>query len=119
MKRSRHATWYLAKEIALGIVAVCSIGVVAYDWFGHPTTETRLLLNTIDLVVALLFLADFMIEWFVSQNRRHYFARNWFFLLAAIPLTDTVAEALRVVRVLRLVRVVRASEHLDFTIREF
>lgn len=118
MKQRSHAHWYLAKEIFLGILAVSSIGVVTYDWLGNPADSTRHVLNVIDFIIAILFLIDFVMEWVVSQNRTRFFTRNWFFLFAAIPLTDTIAETLRVIRVLRLIRVVRAGEHLDFSIRE-
>ena len=65
-------------------------------------------------MVAYIFLGDFFIAWSLSKHKQQYFKRNWYLLLASIPLTYAWAELLRGVRLLELVRLIRAAQHARF-----
>ncbi len=113
-KIKRTPVWLIVKELVFGALALLSTATVLYDWLGNPSEITRRTLDTIDFVIACLFLFDFAVELYLSKTRWRYFKRNWYFLLAAIPFSDAVTDSLRGLRVLRVVRIIRAGEHLDY-----
>lgn len=109
-----HGKMFIAKELFLGILAIFSIGIVLFDTFGQLTENQRATVDRIDFCVAILFLVDWTFSYYFSRNRRRFLRRNWYLLLAAIPLTDTLTQAMRGLRVLRLLRILRAGEHLNY-----
>lgn len=109
-----HGKVFIAKELFLGVLAVFSIGIVMYDTFGKLTDAQRATVDRIDFCIAILFLVDWILSYYFSRNRPRFFRRNWYLLLAAIPFTDTLTQALRGLRVLRLLRILRAGEHLNY-----
>jgi hypothetical protein len=111
--RRRPSKSYFFKELILTILAGFSVGIVVAELFFSPTREQHLLINHADFAIACVFLLDFCVELTLAKNRRLYLRKNWYFLLAAIPITDSVAELLRGLRVLRLIRLIRVGEHLD------
>ncbi|MEI6481488.1 MAG: ion transporter [Candidatus Saccharibacteria bacterium] len=114
MKNHHKQKLFLLKELSLGIMAIASIGLVLYEFIGNPS-ETRIItIQHLDFWIAIAFLVDFTISLIITRDRQKYVRRNWYFLLAAIPLTDAIAESLRGIRVLRLIRLIRAGEHLGF-----
>lgn len=118
MKKQHHKNKYhrlfLLKEIIFTFLAVASVALVIFDFIKTPTATEYKIIDQVDLVIAYIFLLDFCIELLVVSNRREYLRHNWYLLLAAIPLTDNITEALRGLRALRLIRIVRAGEHLDY-----
>lgn len=109
-----HGKVFIAKELFLGILAILSIGIVLYDIFGKLTDSQRATVDRIDFAIAILFLVDWILSCYSSRDRQRFFRRNWYLLLAAIPFTDTLTQALRGLRVLRLLRILRAGEHLNY-----
>ncbi len=116
-KRTVHPLFVL-KEAFLTSLALASIGLVMFEIFGSPNAMQHRSIDHIDFIIACIFLGDFMIELFVAKNKAYYLKRNWYFLLAAIPITDGVTESLRGIRALRLIRLVRAGEHIDFGLQQ-
>lgn len=117
-KKQKHSLFFIAKEIILGLLGLISISLVIYEFFNSVSLQAQLTINHIDIVIACLFLTDFLVSISLSHNRKKYFRRNWYFLLAAIPLTDTIAQSLHGFRVFGLLRLVRAGEHLNYGITE-
>ena len=109
---------FIFKELTLGVLAVLSVGLVLFELLGHPSGQQTKDIAHVDFGIACTFLLDFALSLSATRNRRQYLRHNWYFLLAAIPFTDTVTESLRVLRVLSLVRLVRAGEHLGFAAQE-
>jgi|SRR5665647_1537741 len=109
---------FVLKELTLGVLAVLSLGLVLFELLGHPSHQQTKDITHIDFGIACTFLLDFAISLSATHNRRQYLRRNWYFLLAAIPFTDTLTESLRGLRVLSLIRLVRAGEHLSFAAQE-
>ncbi|QQR52656.1 ion transporter [bacterium] len=103
--------WRLYKELVFALLAVISVGTVAYDYAVHPTAYTSRLIFEFDIVVAYIFLGDFFITWLLTKQKRGYLRRNWYLLLASIPMTYAWAELLRGLRLLELVRLIRAAQH--------
>ncbi len=117
-KTTRPNTLFIFKELTLGALSVLSVGLVLFEFLGHPSERQVSDLARVDLAIACLFLLDFIIGLGTATNRKEYWHYNWYFLLAAIPLSDTLTESLRGLRVLALFRLVRAGGHLGFGVRE-
>ena len=116
----RQSVW---KDLAISSLALLSAGLLIFEFSSDLLSSQLRVLYTIDLVIALLFLKDFIYEISVAKNKKLYFRQNWYLLIAAIPITEGVFQALRSVQLLRLLRVVRlyarikrlsiASEHIS------
>ena len=114
MKNHHKQKLFLLKEFSLGFLAVASIGLVLYEFIGNPSEARIVTIQHIDFWIAIAFLVDFTISLITTRDKQKYVRHNWYFLLAAIPLTDAIAESLRGIRALRLIRLIRAGEHLGF-----
>lgn len=114
-KHLRRHRWFVFKEFVLGVLALLSVALVLFEFFSNPSPQMLKSLNHIDIVIACIFLADFGLSLMLTGDRRKYLRYNWYFIFAAIPLSDSVAEALRGIRALRLIRLIRAGEHLDYS----
>jgi len=89
------------------LLALLSVGLLVYELSADLLAEQITLIHTIDLIIALIFLFDFIIGMTLADSRRKYFKRNWPDLLASIPITEGVFRSLRILRILRLVRIIR------------
>lgn len=77
--------------------------------FTMSLTEYQIqLFDTIDLGIALVFLAEFAARWYIAKKRGKFFTSHWWELLAAIPVTTPLTQALRLLRLLRLLHLAQA-----------
>ena len=104
----------LVKEIFMALLAVSSVFFVFYDYFGTPDELQNRYIMRFDIVVAIIFLVDFLFSLTAAQNKRKYLRANWYLLLAAIPIIEGWAELLKGLRLLELVRIIRAGSHLEY-----
>lgn len=98
----------------LGIIglALLSVGLIIYEYSADIAPEQVNAIHNIDILIALIFLGDFLIGLACAPKRGAYFRQNWTDLLASIPITDTMFQSLRALRLLRLVRVIRLAARL-------
>jgi voltage-gated potassium channel len=96
-------------ELLLVLLSLASAILLVYEVSAELLEEQATLIHTIDLMIAFIFLVDFIIGWVRAENKREYFKYNWFYLLAAIPITDEMSRSLRLVRVIRILRAVRVA----------
>ncbi|WP_438447927.1 potassium channel family protein [Gorillibacterium sp. sgz5001074] len=74
---------------------------------GHPLlTQTNL--DRIDWAVIAFFAVEYMIRVVRSADKWRFVQRNWFDLVALIPINSTFRLA-RLIRVIRLIRIIKAS----------
>lgn len=106
------------KELFYAVLAIASVLMVLYEYIAQPSNAVRSVIFDFDLVVALLFLLDFMAGWYAAAHRGRYLRSNWYLLLAAIPITEAWAELLRALRLFELLRLVRAGEHISYVWHE-
>lgn len=111
-KKTKKYKLILYKEIVFAVLAVLSVATVFLEIFMELDSDTISRLYKFDIFVALLFLTDFFFYFSKANNRLLYMRKNWFLLLASIPILESWAELLRGLRILELVRLVRAGEHL-------
>jgi disulfide bond formation protein DsbB len=113
-RRSKTLSLKFYKEVLMSLLALLSVFFVFYEFIAKPDFLTVSLIGTFDIIVALLFLADFGISLSRASNKRQYMQSNWYLLFASIPIINDWAELLRGLRLFELVRLVRAGEHLSY-----
>lgn len=92
---ARHA---LVWDLAMAALALIYISL-SY-WEDHPRGFlNEATLAPVELVITLLFLAEFAVRCYAAASRRAYFRRHWIDLIALLP-------AVRVLRFLRFGRLV-------------
>ena len=94
-------------EVAMILLSLASVILLVYEVVADLSIQQEVLIERIDIVIALIFLGEFIYKFVRSQNRKAFFKSHWWELLAAIPVTSTATQALRGLRVLRLIRLVR------------
>jgi len=96
-------------EILLVVLSLLSVGLLVYEVSADLLQDQVAFIHTLDFVIALVFLLDFVIGFIGAKSKWEYFKYNWFYLLAAIPITDEMYRSLRLLRVLRIVRALRVA----------
>jgi voltage-gated potassium channel len=94
-------------QVVIVILSVYSLIALAFSTFLNLSPELERLLNYIDLLVCLLFLLDFFINFIQSENKLSFMKWGWIDLISSIPAVD-IARPGRIVRLIRLIRLLRA-----------
>ena len=114
MPRLHDEKWAGYNALIL-LVSLIAIGMLTIGVVVELTPSARSLLAYADLIVCLVFLADFIISLIRAPNRWHYFVTwGWIDLLSSMPVFDSMrwGRAARVVRVLRVIRGIKATRFL-------
>ena len=91
----------IAWELAMGFLAVLYVAVgFAQD---NPAIPQSSALFALETGLTAIFVAEFVVRFGASRDRRAYLRGHWIDLLALIP----VARGLRIARLLRVLRLVR------------
>lgn len=116
-RKTKKYNLFFYKEIVFSILAVLSVLGVFYEMFWTVDENTISRIYLFDIGVALLFLSDFVYYLLRSKHKKRYMHKNWYLLLASIPILESWAELLKGLRLLELVRIVRAGEHLSVSFK--
>lgn len=101
------ALWIEAAMIVLALIS----GYLLFLEFTTNLTQRQIqLFDTIDLVIALVFLCEFAARIFMAKKRLVFFKFHWWELLAAIPITTPLTQALRLLRLLRLLHLAQSVQ---------
>lgn len=76
--------------LLLSLFLVISISV---DTFKNIPFYTQPVFKKVQLAVCVLFLLDFILEWFLAKHKGRYFATHFVFLLVAIPYQGIISWA--------------------------
>ena len=78
------------------------------------SAETTAFLARIDHCVCLVFLADFVVQFFRAPSRLAYMKWGWIDLLSSIPMLESfrIGRLARVISVIRLLRAFRSLKYL-------
>jgi len=107
----------LKAELFVLVLALFSVGLLIFELVAELAPHQQVILERVDLVIAFVFLGDFLWRWRKAENRKRFFVTSWWELLAAIPLTNEVTQTLRGLRLLRVVRLVRLLRVIRFVTR--
>ena len=97
----------VARDLLLSSLALLSAGLLIFELTAELVPEQTRLLYTVDFTIALLFLVDFIYEYTSARDKKKYFRHNWYLLIASIPITGGVYQALRLIQAVRLLRIIR------------
>lgn len=100
----RESVW---RDIVIALLAFLSAGLLVFELSAELLPSQTQLIYTVDIVIALIFLGDFMYELSISPQKKAYLRKNWYLLLASIPITGGTFQSLRALQIVRLLRVVR------------
>jgi len=105
--------WY---AILIVLLACTSVGMLGYEFTPNTNPELVLLFQQIDILIAVIFLADFFLGFFFNTHfsRKEFFKQNWLNLASSIPITSDITRALRILRILRAFRIIRAGMNFWF-----
>ncbi|GAB3450605.1 ion transporter [Actinophytocola sediminis] len=93
------------------LLAVVSVGLLAWVWLADPPEETQNLLFTIDVAICAVFLVEFVWRWRKGGWGWKFLGRNWFEIVGMIPVSHPALRAFRLIRIVVLVaRVGRAVD---------
>lgn len=97
----------ISKEIIMILLAVASIALIIFEITHHVTGYQYYLLSIIDIIITLLFLFDFSIGLYISDDKKTFWKQRWWELFACIPVVNPVTQIMRGIGVLRLLRILR------------
>lgn len=112
--QAKDDSW-LGYDLFILTISVLAIASLAYTTLLKPTVTTAHVLETADLIVCVLFFADFIVCLVRAENRwAYFFTWGWIDLLSTIPVLNSArwGRAARVMRLLRVLRGFRATKIL-------
>ncbi len=71
------------------------------------------LIDRIDIIIACTFLVEFIVRFLFAEKKFYFFQTSWWELLAAIPVTNELTQALRLLRFLRIGRLLLHLELIN------
>jgi voltage-gated potassium channel len=107
----------IRNEVFIVLLALASCALLIFELVSDLSHEQMAWVERIDLGIALVFLSEFTIRLAKAGDRRAFLRHCWWELLAAIPITNHAAQALRGLRLVRAVRIVRLLRLVRLTAR--
>lgn len=98
MKNKLHSIY----SIVIVLLAVFSIVLVFLD-FGSVINMANQPWFAIDHVILIIFTIDYIVRFVLAKNKKDFFVKNIFDLIAIIPFND-ILSLLRVARIFRIAR---------------
>jgi hypothetical protein len=96
------------------LLAVVSVGLLAWVWLADPPVGTQHVVFRIDVGICAVFLVEFLLRWRAGGWGWRFLGRNWFELLGMVPVSHPALRAFRLVRV--VVLLARLGRAVDRTI---
>lgn len=87
---------------AMLALAVLSVSLLAFDYWGHPSETWRARIIFADFMICGIFAVEFGIRWSRAGWSRGYLLRNWYEVLGMIPVAHPALRGLRLLRVVRI-----------------
>lgn len=101
VKPSKH----VGRDLAMVLLALLSIAILIYDEFEHTTGSLRLALIVIDLVIVIIFVAEFGARFRNAPNKKEFLKRTWYEIPGMVPMALGELGFLRFFRLFRIVAV--------------
>lgn len=104
-------------DVVIVLLALASVVLLVMDVAAELAPSDQRLIATIDLVIALVFLVEWIARFAKAKAKLAFFRSTWWELLASIPITNGGARALRGLRLLRAVRLARVLRVVRLGVR--
>src|ERR1700704_1641743 len=97
-------------QLVILVLSLVVLGGLVADTFFHLPPEISRLLQTVDTIVCVVFLLDFLVRFSRAKSKAAFMKWGWVDLLASIPSVSTLrwGRAVRLLRILRLLRGLRS-----------
>ena len=105
-------------QLVLLVLSLVVLGALVADTFFHVSPEISRILQAVDTIVCVIFLADFVIRFAQAPAKGAFMKWGWIDLLASIPSVPTLRWG-RFVRVFRILRLLRGLRSLQRVLRLF
>ena len=101
-------------EITVLVLSVYVLGALLFQTAFHLSPEVDVLLDRIDFLVCVVFLADFCIRLRRAPSKLAFLKWGWIDLVSSIPAFDFLrwGRLVRVIRIIRILRAFRSTKHL-------
>lgn len=114
IKKFKHSTIINSPAYELFILGLCILAlvIVAEETFSKVSPDILYVLQTIDFMICLIFIGDFIIRLSMAENRlKYFFTWGWIDLLSSIPAIE-IFRLGRLARVLRILKGIRSIRSL-------
>lgn len=111
-KIERLVALLIVKEFIFALLAAASVMLLILELTDRSIRQHSPVFEYIEIIIAGLFLADVIHLYHYSKDKRRFFRKNWFLVLACIPIFTPWAEALRGLRLLAIIRIFQVEEHI-------
>lgn len=95
-------------------LALVSLGLLILEHFEKLDAMQLRFVEGFEIAIGILFLIEFIFEWYYAKDKSKYWRHHWFYLLAAIPIPAATFEVLRSIRIVRLLRFLKVFAHLGY-----
>jgi voltage-gated potassium channel len=107
----------VADDAIMILLSLVSVFLLFFEVLAEHTPQQRHALEVADAFIAFVFLVEFCVRLVRAPNRAVFLRQHWWELLAAIPITSGVAQALKGLNLLRIFRLIRLLRLVRFLIR--
>jgi len=105
-------------NIVIMLLSIFSIVLLSIGFFIPETSEVYRLITYFDFILCLIFLYDFLVQFFTEPNKWKYmYTIGWLDLLSSIPVVSEL-RYIRVFRIFRIFRIIKSIKLLIEFIRE-
>ena len=84
------------------LLAIVSIGLLAYETWWNTSEATRELIITADVAICAIFAAEFVWRWRAYGFNRRFLFVNWYEILGMIPVSHPAIRGFRLFRIIRI-----------------
>lgn len=107
----------LLNDITMIVLSLVSVFLLFFEVLADQSPQQLRTLETADIAIACVFLAEFFSRLARAENRKIFVRRHWWELLASIPISSGATQYLRALNLLRIIRVVRLLRLLRLMVR--
>lgn len=101
-------------QIVILVLSIVVLGALAADTAFKLPPEISSVLQKIDTLICIVFLADFAVRFYRAQSKLAFMKWGWIDLLASIPNLPDLrwGRLVRALRIIRLIRALRATHRV-------
>lgn len=103
-------------QMVLLFLSVYVLGAILIESFLVTDEEIKQVLQYVDLLVCIFFLADFIVNFTSAKSKLEYMKWGWLDLISSIPAIDPLrwGRISKVVRIIRYLRAIKSINHVPF-----
>jgi hypothetical protein len=107
-----HKHQVLVESFMCGLVIVSLLTIpFYYISIGESMVSV---MEKLELVIAMIFMAEFIARLLRSSNKKMYLKNYWWLLLAALPIPNVLGSVLKSFRLLGLIKPFRLLDHYEY-----